>query len=473
MSNPFGTYIKTVDGLAIFQSSPEVLHGGDEINISASVNLIVWSIGKTYNPITGEFETTGEVGGVVAEHALFTVDSNGNVFYGAVHEPIQFGLVQYQDGGYGIFGGADFGKIFNVRIDSNLNGTSDFLSTYNHVVVYSDGSIQRVLYSPGDDNYPYVKVEIDTIDRDGNLLAPPTITNIGDSNLAADMASGLAPHVYDAGGYKPIIHCFPADTLIQTPGGKPVAIKTLSVGDAALAFDPQRSGSRPVFDSAGASVTAFCPASALLAPARVTRLFTNITDEWLVITPAEGELARAGAEAFELTVTPGHEMLDAFGRFRKAIDIVNTDARLVRADGRVVKVEYRREVYSAATAHLYEEAEILVARSEGGLALRPEVKRGWKTYNFEVETYHTYIAGGFRVHNDSLFTAVSPEATLADNIISRCGTFVGNAPFFFTFNDQGDARIDLETKELNPLINAIRPIRISKMHLNECENCEA
>ena len=33
--------------------------------------------------------------------------------------------------------------------------------------------------------------------------------------------------------------------------------------------------------------------------------------------------------------------------------------------------------------------------------MKPEWKKGWKTYNFEVEKYHTYIAGGIRVHNES------------------------------------------------------------------------
>jgi hypothetical protein len=38
---------------------------------------------------------------------------------------------------------------------------------------------------------------------------------------------------------------------------------------------------------------------------------------------------------------------------------------------------------------------------EGGAALKPEVRRGWRTYNFEVERLHTYVAGGVRVHNRS------------------------------------------------------------------------
>ncbi len=227
-------------------------------------------------------------------------------------------------------------------------------------------------------------------------------------------------------------HCFPAEIPIPTSAANQSPISSLTVGSTVLSFDPH--SPRVLGETL----------SAPLAPARVTRLFTNITDEWLVITPAEGELARTGAEAFELTVTPGHEMLDAFGRFRKAIDIVNTDARLVRADGRVVKVEYSRVVFSAATAHLYEEAEILVARSEGGLALQPEVMRGWKNCNFEVETYHTYVAGGFRVCNNSLFDPQTKFGALGDNVgplisskadIRRCGTLTGDEGFTVSFDD--------------------------------------
>ncbi len=76
-------------------------------------------------------------------------------------------------------------------------------------------------------------------------------------------------------------------------------------------------------------------------------------------------------------------------------------ARVVLEDGSLAEVEGRRIVYSEETAHLYEQAEDIRYRYEGGLALKPEVVKGWRTYHFEVEDYHTYIAGGVRVHNDS------------------------------------------------------------------------
>ena len=174
-------------------------------------------------------------------------------------------------------------------------------------------------------------------------------------------------------------------------------------------------------------------------------LFHNVTTEWIKLVwqdPATGEQR-------VLTSTPGHVMLTPEGKshvelhgseaqdlpqgfvFLQLIDMIvpgnsvrdggshqvrdgdltltkgqefGTEigtARLVTAEGDVVTAEARYLRYSAATAHLFEEAEMLVTRTEGGLAVKPEWKKGWKTYNFEVEEYHTYIAGGIRVHNIS------------------------------------------------------------------------
>ncbi|UES59914.1 hypothetical protein GFK91_29635 (plasmid) [Roseibium aggregatum] len=71
------------------------------------------------------------------------------------------------------------------------------------------------------------------------------------------------------------------------------------------------------------------------------------------------------------------------------------------ADGSEVEVTAERIVYSADTADMFEQAEGYVYPENGNLALKPIHKKGWKTYNFEVEEFHTYVAGGVRVHNDS------------------------------------------------------------------------
>ena len=251
---------------------------------------------------------------------------------------------------------------------------------------------------------------------------PEAIASLYNS-LMRDMVSDYGLTIAKYMEMKPWLHCFPSFIPIQISETDTAHISTLKVGDVVLAFDPKGGSAMFTGDTAASNITSLSPASAPLVAARVTRLFTNVTDEWLVIKAADGELSRLGIEAFELTVTPGHEMLDGFGRFRKAIDIVNSDCLLVRDDGCVVKVQHSHVVYSAATAHLYEEAEITVARTTGGLALQPKVKRGWKTYNFEVETYHTYVAGGFRVHNDSLYAPMTGLGNLADNISGQISDF--------------------------------------------------
>jgi len=50
---------------------------------------------------------------------------------------------------------------------------------------------------------------------------------------------------------------------------------------------------------------------------------------------------------------------------------------------------------------VYEQAEGYVAQSAGANALKRVYGKAWKTYNLEVEDFHTYVAGRVRVHNTS------------------------------------------------------------------------
>jgi hypothetical protein len=174
--------------------------------------------------------------------------------------------------------------------------------------------------------------------------------------------------------------CFPAGTAITLAEGTERPIEQVRPGDLVLAFDPSAESGR------GA-----------LTPRRVTRLFENVTQEWLVLTTEHGQT---------LTVTPGHHMLAADGTFRRIDDILAGDGLLVWRDGSLLGVTAERVTYSAETAHLYEEAEQVSYALSGNAALKPEVTRGWRTYNFEVEGLHTYVAGGVRVHNESWPTLV-------------------------------------------------------------------
>jgi hypothetical protein len=160
--------------------------------------------------------------------------------------------------------------------------------------------------------------------------------------------------------------CFPAGTTISLGQRDCAPIEKITVGQFVAAF-------------AGFSA---------LVPARVTRLYRNVTTEWLVLSNG-------------LTVTPGHHVLNENGAFEPVDALAARGGKVVRADGSLEAVTAQRVVYSEATRHLFEEAEEAVYASEGGAALKPEVRRGWRTYNFEVERLHTYVAGGVRVHNRS------------------------------------------------------------------------
>ena len=190
--------------------------------------------------------------------------------------------------------------------------------------------------------------------------------------------------------------CFPAGVPIAVPGGA-TPVEALSLGDLVFAFDPSGDLGR------GA-----------LVPKRVVRLFHNETTEWLRLSWQEG------GEERDLTVTPGHRFLDYEGRFRR-IDEIITDVRptVVLADGSLSQVNAERIAWSNETRHLFEEVEAVAMAAGDGLAHR--TGGTWRSYNFEVEDLHTYVAGGVRVHNDSQDTI-----DLAGNIGRTFGTLLAN-----------------------------------------------
>lgn len=172
--------------------------------------------------------------------------------------------------------------------------------------------------------------------------------------------------------------CFPAHTPITISLTETRPISEIRVGDMVLAFDPAADLGR------GA-----------LVPRRVVRLYRNTTEEWVKLTWVDG------GEAKELIATPGHHFLDRFGNFPTIEEMLeNGKATVVLASGELTEVTAERIVYSAETAHLFEQAQA-VGMVAGNAALKHAAVDGWQTYNFEVEDLHTYVAGGVRVHNSS------------------------------------------------------------------------
>lgn len=182
---------------------------------------------------------------------------------------------------------------------------------------------------------------------------------------------------WNSGNPFPPDHCFSAGTLISLGNGKTTAIENIKAFDTVLSFD----------------------AAGNLVPGQVTQLLHSVTDTWLHLSNGT-------------YVTPGHRYLRPDGTFAEIQDIIAGDGRIIAADGSIQTVTAEVIRYSAETAHLFEEAEMLVYASEGGAALAPEVKRGWKTYNFTVAETHTYIADGIRVHNESVLAALKEDDVL-------------------------------------------------------------
>ncbi|HEX8165892.1 MAG TPA: hypothetical protein VF601_08900, partial [Beijerinckiaceae bacterium] len=163
-----------------------------------------------------------------------------------------------------------------------------------------------------------------------------------------------------------------------------------------------------------------------LVPGEVGRIYRNVTTEWLILRAADRSREKLG----EITVTPGHHFRRSDGSFARIDDILREDATILLAEGTALKVVAERAVYSAETAHLYEQAEKVAYPVEGGAALKPEVVRGWRTYNFEVKTHHTYVAGNVQVHNDSAPTLAFAASDFFDE-------------FGFDFDGSNPAHVDL------------------------------
>lgn len=193
------------------------------------------------------------------------------------------------------------------------------------------------------------------------------IPELNAQNLSPAGSYGPNRDTYWRGRY-----CFAAGVLVDLPDGQTKPIETIKVGDLVAAFDSDIALGR------GA-----------LASARVTRLFVT----------EDQELLDFGG----VLVTPGHMFLTDTGEFQEIGEILFRDLSIVTANGEIVRA--RDRIQSAAGV-------------KGDWT--PERIPGLHTvYNFEVEGLHTYIAGGWRVHNESVFAPDTEAGQHADNLLDR------------------------------------------------------
>lgn len=200
--------------------------------------------------------------------------------------------------------------------------------------------------------------------------------------------------------------CFIAGTPILLANGQTTAIESVSVGDEVAAFE----GLGP------------------LVPGVVTVLLRNSSDSIFMLEGGVG-------------VTPFHPFLCEDGTFRTAEEILRDGLRVVRADGESVVLRGQRIEGEDLT-------KVGGYRSGEGVFIVD-------TYNFTVADLHTYVAGGFRVHNTSLvddlpggfearFGLTNPDGT---QIITAIGAD-GSIGLFSGRDIDGDGDTDLESYKI-------------------------
>ncbi|WP_107677955.1 Hint domain-containing protein [Agrobacterium sp. LAD9] len=205
-----------------------------------------------------------------------------------------------------------------------------------------------------------------------------------------------------------IAECFEASTKILLADGTEKPISEVEVGDTVLAFD----------GSANLGRGALCPR-------RVKKVFSNTTSEFVRLSwIAEGKQR-------DLVATPGHHFLAVSGDFPELGNMIKGGrAALLSRAGEILEVLAETITYCAETAHYFERAEA-VNISSGSSALVKVSPAAWKTYNFEVEDLHTYVAEGIRVHNISAPWAHTTEIGIAAAVHAR---YVANVPLDYAIS---------------------------------------
>ncbi|WP_195822607.1 calcium-binding protein [Roseobacter sp. MH60115] len=172
--------------------------------------------------------------------------------------------------------------------------------------------------------------------------------------------------------------CFPAGTQISLWDGSSKSIEDIAVSDVVLCFD-----------NAGQP-----------QPGYVTRLFRNLTTEWVRLDFVDRRET--------IHVTPGHRFLTETGDYMEIGHMLRLGggvARVVMSDGSLQTVRGCAIEFGKETAGLFETVGLQKAAGTPDLLIR----QGWQTYNFEVRAHHNYVANDVRVHNDSIFAFLQPH----------------------------------------------------------------
>ncbi|MEP1959026.1 MAG: hypothetical protein ABJK65_09340, partial [Kangiellaceae bacterium] len=268
----------------------------------------------------------------------------------------------------GNFPGATFGTIGAFRDLTSFNAERDRLSQ-----ISSDARRELELRQ---DNFPFAgPSSLDRPARNFNGI-------VGD-----DIKEGIPDFLGNPVNYYSLAdaisdtRCFVAGSQVLLADGSEIVIEKIQVGTTVMAFSNLEMQGR-----------------SSLQEANVVRLYENVTQELICLDFPDSRAP--------LHVTPGHAFLDETGSFTKIGDLARlggNSVRVIDETGCVVVASVSYLQYSAETADMFERSSVKTMSIDGNVAYKHDVEEGWKTYNFEVEELHTYVAGGIRVHNDSGF----------------------------------------------------------------------
>lgn len=299
--------------------------------------------------------------------------------------PVDFSISFDHEGNpIGIQVGANIGVpgvgVVGFGLSTTSQNTTNLPRT--HLTMTPEGQFIRTTFYnqiPGESFGGFVAV---TLDQNGEIIG----TQIGEMDPQAlqNMAAGFPVDWYDPA------RCFVAGTKIRLSDGEEAAIEQIKEGELVSSFAGSIALGRGHTDGRA-----------------VVRTYTNVTQELVRLTFEDGR--------DDLVTTPGHAFLDETGAFTKIGDLVRLGGgvvRLIDETGNIVSATGTVVIYSAETADLFERSSAKTMHVNGALAYKEEVEEGWKVYNFEVEEYHTYVAGGIRVHNDSTTYTLNDDGTL-------------------------------------------------------------
>ena len=224
--------------------------------------------------------------------------------------------------------------------------------------------------------------------------------NRGDEDAMARVLETLTGTPVDASDI--FVDCFPAGTMVDI---WPKDLSPTAAGQGHYTFEniAARLSQKAIEDITTADIVVSINDQGHPVPGTVDKTFTNTTQTFVELSFDDGRAS--------LVTTPGHRFLTETGDYMEIghmLRLGGGKARLVDTDGSIVEAIGELIVYSAETADMFDQAQTKTIAFDGNTVFKEQVEAGWQTYNFEVREHHNYVAGGIRVHNDSILSTLQP-----------------------------------------------------------------